>query len=293
LSHDPDASLRTAAQLLAAWLLFQGVLGSGRGVGPLRRFGLATVVNAALLTVFAIAQALTWNGKIYGIRPTMVGDRWLTGGPFVLHNHLAAYLNVGFGLAVGFLLATLQGSSRAPGRREPRSGGKGTSLWAGYAAGLIFAGILASHSRSAFLAMVGSTAVTSFVLRPRSIRLGAGLGVMLVVTALFMIVTGSTSPFQRLATIADSSQESIIGRFQVWGVARRAWRAFPLWGTGLGSFPAATGSFYRLHWGDVEEASRQARIGLTLHPDHPGIRRALQSALDAYARGAPATASQK
>jgi hypothetical protein len=116
---------------------------------------------------------------------------------------------------------------------------------------------------------------------------------MLVVTALFLIVTGSTSPFQRLATIADSSQESIIGRFQVWGVALRAWRAFPLWGTGLGSFPAATGSFYRLHWDDVEEASRQARIGLTLHPDDPGIRRALQSALDAYARGAPATASQK
>jgi hypothetical protein len=48
-----------------------------------------------------------------------------------------------------------------------------------------------------------------------------------------------------------------------------------------------------VHWGDVEEASRQARIGLTLHPDHPGIQRALQSALDAYARGAPATASQK
>jgi tetratricopeptide (TPR) repeat protein len=48
-----------------------------------------------------------------------------------------------------------------------------------------------------------------------------------------------------------------------------------------------------VNWGDFEEASRQARIGLTLHPDHPGIQRALQSALDASARGVPATASQR
>jgi hypothetical protein len=46
-------------------------------------------------------------------------------------------------------------------------------------------------------------------------------------------------------------------------------------------------------WGDVEEAARQARIGLTLHPDHPGIQRALKSALDAYAKGPATTASQK
>jgi tetratricopeptide (TPR) repeat protein len=38
-------------------------------------------------------------------------------------------------------------------------------------------------------------------------------------------------------------------------------------------------------WGDLEEASRQARIGLTLHPHHTGLERASQSALDAIARG--------
>jgi hypothetical protein len=38
-------------------------------------------------------------------------------------------------------------------------------------------------------------------------------------------------------------------------------------------------------WGDLPEASRQARIALTLHPGHPGLERAPQSALDALARG--------
>ena len=40
-----------------------------------------------------------------------------------------------------------------------------------------------------------------------------------------------------------------------------------------------------LAWGEVEEASRQARIGLTLHPDHPGIQRAAKAAIDAFAHG--------
>jgi tetratricopeptide (TPR) repeat protein len=38
-------------------------------------------------------------------------------------------------------------------------------------------------------------------------------------------------------------------------------------------------------WGDFEEASRQARVGSALNPEHPGIQRALNSTLDALARG--------
>ena len=38
-------------------------------------------------------------------------------------------------------------------------------------------------------------------------------------------------------------------------------------------------------WGEVEEATRQSRIGVTLYPDNAGIQRASRSALDALARG--------
>lgn len=251
VSHDPEASLRTAAQLAALWLLFQGVLGLGKGPDPLRRFGLCTVANASLLTLFAISQALTWDGKIYGIRPTSVGDPWMTGGPFVLHNHLAAFLVIGFGLALGFLLASIQELPRSRDRRSRRSTVPVRSLWAGYAAGLLVAGTLASHSRGGILAMLTSTALTLLILRPRSIRVGAGLAVMLLVTVVFLLATGTSSPFHRLTTLADPNQAGIAARLQAWGVSVRAWRAFPVWGTGLGSFPAATGSFYREDWDGV------------------------------------------
>jgi O-antigen ligase/tetratricopeptide (TPR) repeat protein len=250
LSHDPDASLRTAAQLAAAWLLFQVVLDTGTGVPSLRRFGFVTVANASLLTVFSVAQALSWSGKIYGIRPTP-GGAWFTGGPFVSHNHLAAYLNLAFGLALGFLLVAIQQTARGRDERTARSLQQSARLWAGSAAGLVFAGILASHSRGGFLAAVISAAVTLIVLRPRSVRLGATLGVLVVVSALFLIVMGRTSPFERLATIKDPSEESIQGRFQVWGVALRTWASYPVWGTGLGSFPAATAAHYRKQFGAV------------------------------------------
>ncbi len=245
LSHDPDASIRTAAQLAGAWLLFQAVLGSGAGYQSLRRFALLTVANASLLTLFSIAQALAWNGKIYGVRETRSGIGWFVGGPFVSHNHLAAYLNLAFGLSIGFLLATIQKASPGREKRSTRSVAQGKSLWAGAAAGVIFAGIIASHSRGGFLAAVTATSATFVFFRPRSVKLGAALGALVVVSALFLIVTGSTSPWERLATIKDTSQQSVQGRFQVWGVALRAWRSFPLWGTGLGSFPAATASYYR------------------------------------------------
>jgi hypothetical protein len=257
LSHDPEASLCTAAQLASYWILFQCVLGLGRGHGPLRRFGLATVANASLMTLFAIAQALAWGGKIYGIRPVTERSGWLTGGPFVCHNHLAAYLNLAFGLALGFLLATLQEFPHPRSRRKGRGSSSrrfapGKSLWAGYAAGLIFAGVVASHSRGGFLALLISTALTIFILRPNSVRIGPSLGFMLAVTALFLIATGTASPFQRLASVADPTNPEyggVAGRIEGWGVALRAWRAFPIWGTGLGSFPAATAPFYRAQFG--------------------------------------------
>jgi O-antigen ligase/tetratricopeptide (TPR) repeat protein len=262
LSHDPDASFRTAAQLAAAWLLFQGVLGLGRGAGPLRRFSLVTVANACVLTVFAIVQALAWEGKVYGVRATPTPGRWITGGPFVSHNHLAAYLNIAFGLVLGFLLTTLREQAQEHSRTEPgrrRAPGTTAALWAGYAAGLVLVGMIASHSRGGCVALVVATAVSLLILRdgpirPRlrlRLRLGSGLGVMLGVIVLFLVAIGSASPFERLASIPRTSLSGFNGRGDAWSLAIRTWKAFPVWGTGLGSFPAATSAFYLRDFQDI------------------------------------------
>ena len=127
LSLEPDSTLQTAARLAAAWLLFQAVLGLKGTPGVSLRFARVVVLNAALLSLFAIVQGLTWNGRIYWVRPApRVRGSWSAGGPFVSHSHLAAYLNMGLGLALGLLL---QGNWRDFLRRDS------TKLWTAYAAG--------------------------------------------------------------------------------------------------------------------------------------------------------------
>jgi len=231
ISQDPEASINQAARLAAAWILFQSVLGLGGGLATLRRFGLALVGNCTLLALFSLIQLASWNGKIYWLRPTHLGN----GGPFVSHNHLAAYLNLGLGFAMGFLL----------GRDRDGHGSRrrGAFLWAAYAAGLIVAGVVASLSRGGFVALVVAMTTTLLVARPRALRLVAGLVAGVALVLAFLTLLDLSAPHQRLATLLDATPYA--GRMEVWRDALRAWRIHPAWGVGLGAFPAGTMPFFR------------------------------------------------
>lgn len=236
LSQDRESTVQMAARLAAAWLLFQGVLGLGAGPASFRRFGLAIAGNATLIALFALVQALTWNGKIFWLRASPQHLAWSGGGPFVAHGHLAAYLNIGLGLALGFLFS---------GGRGGIVRGGGSRLWAAYAAGILVVGITASQSRGGFLAMT-IAAVIFAVLRPRSLHLGAGLAAMMAIVALLLYALGDSSSYrERLSTILDRGESGYTARLEIWGTALQAWRDHPVWGTGLGSFPAATAPYFR------------------------------------------------
>ena len=231
ISQDPEASLRMAARLAAGWILFQGVLGLGRGSAPLRRFGAALAANATLLALFSLAQMLSWNGKIYWLRESPSGNA----GPFVCHNHLAAYLNLGLGFALAFLF-----SPRAGGNRTSRGGAR---AWAAYASALIVVGIVASLSRSGFLAMAVALVVAIVSLRPRVQRLGLALAGLLVLVPVFLFALGSSAPYQeRLSSLGNADAYSV--RVQIWERAIRIWPIYPVWGTGLGSFSTASARFF-------------------------------------------------
>jgi O-antigen ligase/tetratricopeptide (TPR) repeat protein len=240
LSLVPELSAHTAAQLAAAWLLFQCVLGLGGGYASLRRFGIAMVINCSLLALFSIAQALSWGGKIYGVRTTAIGNGWYTGGPFVCHNHLAAYLNLGLGFALGFLLAR----SRHGVDRQGRPAGIGRNLVYAYAAGLIVVGIVGSHSRGGFLAMVTAAVTTFAVLKLGTGRSRLALIAVLTMSLGFLAAMGSASPLARLGTIFEAGTTGLNGRAEVWEAAARAGHIDPLFGTGLGTFAAAATPYF-------------------------------------------------
>jgi len=260
ISLEPGMTVQAAVGLAAAWVLFQAVLGLTSGFAGLRRLGLVLAVNATLLALVGLVQALTWNGSLLWIRPLPNGSAWSSGGPFACHSHFAEYLNLGLGFALGSLLALGQdGLLRGSGGRSPQSlqvrflnrlrGGSGGHLWAAYAAGVLVVGIVTSQSRGGFLAMTSATLTLLVGLLMRSgrltawIRLAATVAVILAMSALLLLVLGNSLPYQeRLATILEPEGYSI--RFTIWAGALRAWREHPFWGSGLGTFAAATAPFF-------------------------------------------------
>ena len=244
LSQDRDETLRPAVQLTAAFILFECIVSLGGGYRTLRRFGLAVTVNACALTLFALIQALTWKGKIYGIRQSPIPEAWFSGGPFVSYHHLAAYLNFGLGFALAFALGGALVGGR-PGSRVHQVRGYRISPLALYATGLIAVGVIASHSRGGFLAMVVSGAVLALALRRQPLRVWLGMAVVLLFAGLFLFAIGSESPLERLSTIWESSQTGFNGRSEIWMTSLRAWLANPVWGLGLGCFPAGAAPFYQ------------------------------------------------
>jgi tetratricopeptide (TPR) repeat protein len=239
LSQNPEATLHAAVQLTAAWVLFQTVMAIGGGFPALRKFGLATTANAAAVAFFAIVQSLTWSGKIYGIRPSPVKDGWNTGGPFVGHSHLAAYLNLGLGFALCLLLFAAKGEPEPKARKDRGPSAWGPGPWIAFAAGFLIVGILASHSRNGFLSMLISGVVTFLIFRPKGARPGMGLLVLLVLVPVFLLAVGAESALQRVGSIASEADESGFGRAPIWASVLRAAKDYPLCGVGVGAFSYA------------------------------------------------------
>jgi len=229
ISLEPETTLRAVVRLAAGWALFQAVLSLGLGTAPLRRFSIALVVNSALLTLFALVQMLSWNGKVYWIREAPSG---FSSGPFVNHNHLAAYLNLGLVFALSYLLAP---------RRDLQSGyrSNGNQAWTIYLCGLLIVGVVASLARTAFVVMAVSSGLLVMSLRPQRKRLILVLGSLVALILVLLLFLGPESGYkERIASLLES--EHYLLRSEIWRTAGRLIPAYPIWGTGFGTFSIAT-----------------------------------------------------
>ncbi|MHC5538018.1 O-antigen ligase family protein, partial [Singulisphaera rosea] len=198
-------------------------------------------------------------GKIYGLRTAPTTTGWFTGGPFVSHNHLAAYLNLGVGFAVAFLILASQKRPAMAASKGPAAwGSKGVVntptnyayLTPAYAVGMILFGMLFSHSRGGFLAMIVSGVLAAVILRPKNFYL-KGLGSVLVLVPLLLLVVGSVSPFLRLASILDLTESGYTVRFELWRHVFPVWLQHPYLGTGLGSFAVAAAPYADFRMADL------------------------------------------
>jgi O-antigen ligase len=171
------------------------------------------------------------------------GDRLR--GAFGNPDHFAAYLEIALALALGAFWArvlTFQSKPSKPGRsrREERFvviAGQGV-LWS-----LIAIGIGLTRSRGGILSAFGATAILlAMAIANRSSRLqwktAASGAAALLAAAVFAALLVGSGPFARFQQL-DPRDLSTNDRVVIWKASLEAWRAFPIFGSGLGTFREA------------------------------------------------------
>lgn len=240
--------LESVIWLASLWVLTVCVVRLPGRWGPLKRHGQVMVVSSVLMGMQSMLQAMTFNGKILWIR--QAGIVISSAGPFFVHSHLAAYLNMGLGFALAQLL--FMNWQASPDEQQEhlfadeRSGlGRGF-IWM-YAGGIIMVSVLASRSRGGLLAMMMGVAVLGLVWltaarRFRRIAVGPGgwswvFGFLGVVVFALTMLTDVFAIFSRARGIVGGEGGHAAGvRRKVWALAWDTWREAPLWGTGWGSY---------------------------------------------------------
>jgi O-antigen ligase len=161
--------------------------------------------------------------------------------PFINRNHFAGWMSMAASLALGAFAARLSALRRR--------GLQGRSLFlhfgstdgaklilAAFAAIVMFASVLLSHSRSGALACVGGLLMMGmFATRPhvkerQSLAAAAAFVGILLVAAFW----AGTAPL--LARVEDGLGPDLSTRVRAWHDALRVARAFPLAGTGLNTY---------------------------------------------------------
>lgn len=213
------ATLRLAAE----WILLFLTIQAFRTPRQWKNLVWFLMSLAFAVSVFAIIQSFTSNGKIYWLQALHSGGQPF--GPFVNRNDFAGFVELILPLGLSLLLFD--------GERQERR------LLVGLFVVFPAAALLLSASRAgvvSFLIEVFLLGILSGVYGRRSRRwLLAGIAAAIIVLAAWL---GIGYTFQRFAK-GNSTEVSLINRLEI---TRNTWRLFlsrPLLGTGMGTFETA------------------------------------------------------
>lgn len=208
----------------------------------LTRERLGTMANVLIIfglamSVFALMQHFTWDGRIYWTRPTPWNVAF---GPFVNRNHYAGYMEMLAPLPVALILA--------------RGVRKESWLFYGFAAAIMGMSIFVSLSRGGMVSLIAGMAFAtvlsatrslrgdrkarkSFVLRRMGVAAALAAGMMF---GIFWI--GAEKLVNRAAQSIDQMkgnpdpQASLYYRQEIWKDTLKMFSARPVLGAGLGAY---------------------------------------------------------
>jgi O-antigen ligase len=248
ISLNPAKTWLAIALLAAFGLLLLATARVVAHAGPARLCGGLIVLGTLVALAAIIQDALTshllaYDVKIYGFWEPQ--NRATPYGPFVNRNHYAGWMLMILPVALGFLAGLLE-----TGFRQVRPTLRHRLLWMGSPAGgrawllllsvaVMTLSLLLSESRSGPAAFAIAVAIAGVVVLPGSrpwLRAGAGLGMALLLVTAIAIWAGSDTGLTRFSSVSTE----IGARLSAWGDALAIVKAFPIFGTGLNTYGAAS-----------------------------------------------------
>ncbi len=231
LAVDPDGGLDGALRLTIAFAAFFVGLLSIRSSRDRRLLVGAIALSAFLQAIYGLAESLSGNFHILYLARTHYIP--LASGTFICPNHFAALLSLGLFCLLGLLTELwLHGTDTVSDRAAKTALG-------GTAAGVILLAMIWSSSRAGLAAaavgLVFFAAVALFRLKQKHSRMAGGLVIGLLLVTL---VSGATwiRPPEPLANDVGDVSLDIGGRIGIWQSTLEIVRAFPILGSGVGTY---------------------------------------------------------
>jgi O-antigen ligase len=203
----------------------------------LRRSSQARVI-AAIFVIYgfvvaslALIQGIAPNGKLYWLRQPRMGG-WIY-GPYVNHNHYAGLMELLIPIPLVLAMTRLTGDKER--------------IAAAIAAAVMTGTVFLSGSRGGMMAVFIEFMLLAVVLvrRRKTIRVAVGLAAFAVVLIAMLVWLGGKELTNRVGTISTEARTELSGgiRLSIDHDALRMFRAKPLLGWGLGTFPVVYPQF--------------------------------------------------
>ncbi len=202
-------------------LLFFIIINNIDSQKQIKRIFWVMVLTGFFICIFAIIQKFTWNGKIYWCKNII---RRAPFGPYINRDHFAGYINLVIPLSFGLILSRLNNSIK---------------VFIGFITIVMISSLVISVSRGGVLSFLGATIFLStmffFFKKAEKNKLWYIAGILGTVV-LFVFWLDWAPVIKRLATLADREGGILFPRLPVWQASMGIVRAFPLLGTGLGTY---------------------------------------------------------
>ena len=250
LSLDPYSTRLVLVQVTALLVYFVATLTFTDTPRRLRTIVRTIMIFGFLLAMFGLMQSFTSDGtRVYWFRQLTQSTAF---GPFINRHHFAGYMELAIALPLGLLFSGAIESHKRP-------------LYA-FAAMMMGVALIMTNSRGGiislaaeilFLVLLAGSGLRNGERQPRGQRIRAALlraGLAFGLIAVLVggaIAVGGSDVFTRLLG-SPNAEDPTTGRAHFWSVTIDVIKAYPIVGSGLGSFSViytrydSRNGFYRL-----------------------------------------------